>query len=228
MHHFSATAVAAVCLGLFAAQAQADTVKLTGYTYAPARNVNVQIDLPGTAQDLTYGRGAGEFSGTLNGASFKTYCLDLYENFYFGTTYTDYHLVSLAPAQAFDIGRLVTKYRADVDTAKESAAFQVALWELTYESSGSFDLFNGSFKETAANDGVRALAQSWLADLGSVSLFRVAKLESVGYTNRYGNWVPGHQDFLVTTPVPEPSTYLLMAAGLLGIGFVTRRRMSQR
>jgi len=215
---------AAACLALCAPLAHAAAVNLSGYTYGPAKSVNVNIDLPGTSYDRSYGGGAGEFTGTLNGASFQTYCLDLYEFFHFGTTYNDYHLTTIDAGRAQDIGRLVTKYRGDVDTAKESAAFQVALWELTYENSGSYDLFAGSFKETAFNDGVRALAQNWLADLGTFSNVKVFKLESLGYYNGKNQWVAGHQDFLVTTPVPEPSTTVLMIAGLVGIGFIVTRR----
>ena len=228
MRHLLSTFATAACLALCAVQAQADTVRLTDYTYTPNKSVNVQVDLAGTVDDKTYAGGAGEFEGTLNGNSFKTYCLDLYESFYFDTTYTDYHIAALAPAKAFDMGRLITKYRDGVDTAKESAAFQVALWEILYETSTTYSLFSGAFMETASNDGIRTLAQGWLSDLGSVSNVNVFKLESLGHYDSRHNWVKGHQDFLVTTPVPEPSTYALMLAGLFGIGFVVRRRSMPR
>lgn len=219
-----AAALAASGLAFASSAALADTVKLSNYTYAPAKNVNVSIDLAGSSLDRVYAGGAGEFSGTWNGATFKTYCLDLYEFFHWNTSYSTYHLVSLDPAKAFDMGRLVTKYRAGVDTSLESAAFQIALWEITYENTGIYSLTAGSFKETAANDGVRTLAQSYLSNLGSVSNVHVAKLASVGYHSASGRWVPGQQDFLVTTPVPEPSTYAMLIAGLAGIGMFARRR----
>jgi len=226
MRKLLSTSIAAACLSLGAAQAQADTVTLTGFTYNPASSVHIELNLPGTANDVAGRVGAGEFTGTLNGASFKTYCLDLHESFELGVTYTDYHLVSLDPTKAFDMGRLVTKYRDSVDTAKEAAAFQVALWEILYDAP-SYQLTSSVFRETALDNGVRALAQGWLADLGSVSNVNVFKLESLGHFDNRNQWVAGHQDFLVTTPVPEPSSYALMGAGLLAIGFVVRRR-SQR
>jgi len=37
-----------------------------------------------------------------------------------------------------------------------------------------------------------------------------------------------HQDMIFTTPVPEPTTYALMAAGLMCVGFVARRRSSKQ
>jgi hypothetical protein len=232
MSRLVATTLAAACLAACVSTAQADTVKLTGYTYSPASAVDVSINLSGRALDLTYSGKAGEFTGTLNGASFTTYCLDLYENFSFGTTYTDYHAASIAADVAYDMGRLITKYSGMVDDAVESAAFQVALWEITYETDSNYNLQKGSFRETDADGKVRELAQSWLSDLGTQNNVQVSKLESDGYYSSRHRWVAGHQDFLVvtpiTTPVPEPSTYALLAAGLLGIGFVARRRIPQR
>jgi hypothetical protein len=226
MQRLASTMLAIGCFCVLTAvttTASADTVKLTSYTYG-SKSVNVKLDPPGTALDLTYAGGAGEFKGTLNGASFNTYCLDLYEHFNWNTSYSEYHKVEIAATRAYDMGRLITKYRSGVDTALESAAFQIALWEINYETSGTYSLTSGIFKETATDSGVRTLAQSYLSNLGSFSNVHVSKLESLGYYNASHKWVAGHQDFLYTTPVPEPSTIALMTAGLVGIGFISRRR----
>lgn len=79
---------------------------------------------------------------------------------------------------------------------------------------------------------------SWKA--GSVS-FAQATGYSVRFTSlqggsgNFGNSISLFDNFRIemngelpggaTSPVPEPSTYALMALGLLGIGFATRRRM---
>jgi hypothetical protein len=82
----------------------------------------------------------------------------------------------------------------DPDTAKESAAFQVALWEIVYETAPTYNLTSGAFKETAANDGVRTLAQGWLSDLGTVSNVNVFKLESLGhYDGGFGRLLHGRR-----------------------------------
>ncbi|MEO6031146.1 MAG: PEP-CTERM sorting domain-containing protein [Burkholderiaceae bacterium] len=223
------TSIVAAGLMLAATCAQAgETVKLTGYTFGSAKSVNVKIDYAGSNPlDKSYSGGAGQFTGTLNGNSFTTYCLDLYETFHFNHTYTNYNIVALDTAKAFDIGRLMTQWGSNVDTATKSAAFQVALWEIMYDTGSLYRLSNpsqGIFSETASNNGVRALAQSYLDDLGSVSNFQVSMLQSLGHYNGDHRWVAGNQDFLITTPVPEPSTYALMLAGLAGVGFVARRR----
>ncbi|MDE2094291.1 MAG: PEP-CTERM sorting domain-containing protein, partial [Burkholderiales bacterium] len=62
-----------------------------------------------------------------------------------------------------------------------------------------------------------ALATSWLNALPGVtrSPYDLSVLES-----------SAHQDQV--TAVPEPSTFVLMATGLLGIGLVSRRRTLQQ
>ena len=231
-------AVAASLVFVATCAQASETVNLTGFTYSSPKNVNVQIDPPGFFNfPKNYSVSAGQFTGTLNGASFTTYCLDLEENFSFNTTYSDYNIVALDSKKALDIGKLMTKWGGTVDNAHESAAFQVALWEIMYDTGSNYDLTGsffhpaGVFSETSGNDGIRSLAQSYLSDLGAVTSFQVSLLQSVDHyvgQGRHKTFVPGTQDFLVATPtvtpVPEPSTYALMLAGLAGVGFVARRR----
>jgi hypothetical protein len=37
-----------------------------------------------------------------------------------------------------------------------------------------------------------------------------------------------HQDLIFTTAVPEPGTYALLGAGLVCVGFLSRRRASKQ
>lgn len=196
-----------------AAPAFADTVNLSGFTLPPASSV--------TVGSPNYSGQAGQFTGMLNGESFLTYCTDLSQTFNFNTTYTDYSVVDGVTAWGFtksqDLDRVVSAmmtapYPTDSAT---SAVAQSMIWEIIYETSGSYDFGGGTFTVTSGDAAVTAALGNinWPALPNEPILYHVDKLYS-----------PDHQDFMRITAVPEPSTYALFAAGLMGVGFVARRR----
>lgn len=196
-----------------AAPAFADTVNLSGFTFTPATSVSVSSP--------NYSGQAGQFTGLLNGNSFVTYCTDLAQSFAFNTNYTDYTVVSGVSAwgaqRSLDLDRWISwndQFAYPTDAAM-SAAVQAAVWEILYETSGSYDLAGGTFVATSGDSAT----QTWM---NSVNW---AGLSSVNVTQHVDQlYSREHQDFLVMTAVPEPSTYALFAAGLAGIGFIARRR----
>jgi hypothetical protein len=202
--------------------AAADTVRITGLTYGYA-----SIDTTLTGYVAT-----GQMQGQHNGASFTTYCTDVFENVYLNTTYSDYFVAANGSTYGFThqqadlLGRLYTVAdngtTSRVDTTNESVAFQLAVWELLYETSGSYNVTGGNFyAQGGGNSTQRSLANSWLASAASLvdSQFSVARLASVATPNS-----AGHQDLILVGAVPEPSSYVLMLAGLSAVGFVVRRR----
>ncbi len=220
--------IALACLAFAAAHAKADSLDFTGFANG-YQTVHFAVQ---SSQGNTAGyTAAGGFSASLNGgASFTTYCIDLYEYIRFSdAAYTNYQLVdgsmhAFANAQAdSDIGKLFTYAASAVTTAIGQSAFQIAVWELAYETSGNYNVGTGNatfFGGSAASSGALAQANSWLQALGTVtSTVNVWALDS----KRVGNRI-GYQDQVFAAPVPEPTTYALMAAGLLSVGFVARRR----
>jgi hypothetical protein len=215
------------CLVLGAAQAQATLVQFQGFANG-SRSVNFALSSPNvTTSGFTE---AGGFTALVdNTRTVTTYCVDLYESLGFGTTYTNYNLVD-GSLHAFkntradtDIGKLFSAGHV-VNSATTQAAFQIAVWELAFETNTTYDVTSGSarfFGGTAADTGgALSLASDWLGQLNSITnTSDVQVLESITQRN-----IQGHQDQVFVNRVPEPSSVTLAVAALLGLGFVTRRR----
>lgn len=207
---------AAVSMGA----ALADPVTFTGFANG-SQTVRGVLSDPNSPRDLTVS--AGGFSTLWGGQSFVSYCVDFYQWLPgFGSTNTSYSLTdagSFFGSRLDAVGRLFSGRAAEVDTAVEQAAFQIALWEIRYEASGNaFDTSSGAAVFSDAGDDARSLAQTYLNGLA-------------GYSNTYDVRVLAsgtNQDVVFAAPVPEPSTYALMLAGLAAVGFMARRRNAQR
>jgi hypothetical protein len=225
-HQFShskiaSKAVLVIALGFTAAtSAQADTVNLSNFTFLPA--VSISVSTP------NYSGQAGQFSGHLNGNSFVTYCTELTQSFYFNTTYNDYSVVDGATAwgatrsQALNHLMSAANFYAVPTDAAQSAAVQAAVWEVLYETSGTYDLNAGTFKATSAN----LTTQGYLSALNASTW---ANLPNVPITHKVDQlYSPGQQNFMVITSVPEPESYAMLLAGLGLIGTIARRRSQQK
>jgi hypothetical protein len=156
-----------------------------------------------------------------SGGSFAAWCVDIYSWLNTTSTGSSYTLTpggtffGGSPSKVTDLERLASQYLASVNTVAESGAFQLAVWEIVYENSGSYGLGTGNFQVASASGGAIATANSWLSALGSgvptMSLSVWASSSS--------------QDLAVfTSAVPEPEIYAMMAAGLGLLGFVGRKR----
>jgi hypothetical protein len=100
-------------------------------------------------------------------------------------------------------------------SAVESAALQVAIWEVLYDTA-SPNLTSGQFRLTSGGL-VQTIAQGYLDDLmanngKATALFFLA--------------VDGKQSFI--TMVPEPASLFLFGSGLLSLGVMAKRRRAKK
>lgn len=214
--------IALVCAFGLATEARAHDVTFTGFVNG-SKTVTFTLSAPDVAASGTVY--AGGFATILDlSPSFETYCVDLYQHISFGALYHEYgapgttHVFANNRAYA-DLGRLYANAGV-VDTSVKEAAFQIAVWEIAYETTpGAYSLGSGSATfsggTAAGPNGALDQAATWLAGLGNGVGRNISVIES-----------PDHQD-VIFAPVPEPSTYMLMVAGLLATAEISRRKRKQ-
>lgn len=202
-------------LTLVSTQSLASTASVSFLSTNTGTPLNLTLPAAGTT---TY------FSGSLNidvgGTSFLAYCVDP-SQFATGTSLAYGVSSTLSPpftgSQSGWVSNLYSQsYASTNGSGTNSAAFQLALWELANDDGV---LNTGSVRATSPSGTTEALAASMINN---------AKTGAAG-SNHYSFTLytnAQYQDYLVAsvTPVPEPESYAMLLAGLGLMGAVVRRR----
>lgn len=210
---------------LCATAARADLLKATGFAVG---SQNVTLTSPGFVLGPTVHAGAFNLNPP---AGIIAYCIDIFQTLSFGSLYNDYATTSLAAdgglssARKSEISQLFHGfYDTSLTSSTNSAAFQLALWEIVYEKDGNPLNVDGASPDKggtyATNPSTPAAvittADAWLAGLGSFPT------DLDGFTTYRS---ARHQDLIsYHGHVPEPATWTLLVAGLGLLASISRRR----
>jgi MYXO-CTERM domain-containing protein len=236
MTNFLIRSAAAAVLAGSALGAQALTLNLTGFAQGAQ---TVTLTQAGSAVNLgTFG--AGAFTGSLSGGTgfdanpFYTYCVEVTQNFSFGSPLGGYSIVDGASYFSTNfganaalivqrLGRLFTHLQGISlpDDTQTSAAIQYAVWESIYETGTTASFNSGSMSSSGAfrftaNANTITEATNLLAAASAVT------------TNRYSISVlrnAERQDFLLirANEVSAPGSLALVALGLVAAAGLRRR-----
>jgi hypothetical protein len=201
---------------LLSVEAVALPLVVTGFEY-PSSPTTARIQNGSPAVNANVH--AGGFLTDAGGNSFTSWCVDIFQNTYFGQTVNDYTLTdgatALGAARTDALGRLATQALSSVTNAASSGAFQLAIWEIVNETPGSaYSLTDGNFRASSVTNGSLALAQGWLSNLGSLNQYAVSV------------WRSGSRQDLATfdrVTVPEAGSLTMLGLGLVA-AVVARRR----
>jgi hypothetical protein len=233
MSAFAKRMATAMLLGSASLMAQSATVNFTGWAFGNGNIVHVTTPahngLAGAFKGSVNFSAAEEAAGFVDilGNGFIAYCVEINEHFNLPSgDMSGYSVVGassfirsfdntlLGEAKANRIGQLMSYVAADpqrVDTAAESTALQLAIWNLVYDSDNQIGA--GSFHETGAS-AFSALANGFLSDS-----LAVQNRYEVSFLSKRGS-----QDFLLLRELPEPASLALACTALAAMGSISRRR----
>jgi hypothetical protein len=199
-----------LCLAISAFKVDALPVTFTGFANGYQQ---VTFSVPGASGAAA----TGGFVTNNEGQTFISYCVDLFQYLpawgQINQTYTPINAATFFADRFDDVGRLFSGFSSAVSgNALNSAAFQIALWEIRYEATqGAYDVSSGTAVFTA-NAAVIEQAQFWLSQLGNMNNHVSLNVLTSGV----------NQDVVWETP--EPPVWTLMLVSVLGlIGWSKRR-----
>lgn len=220
MKRFLLGAVAALTIMLPGAASAATQINVTGASFAVGSDNGVLHFATSPFNNQSVGIGEFKLAGTdvatNAAATFYTYCVDIFHSLSLPGVFDVTPLSQLySGTRATNINKILAN--TNPANADQSAAVQMALWEVAFETSASLDVTSGAFYIDGGNSATaRALANSYLASLPTwqVSPSKTAMLL----------YSPTRQSQVFLSSVPEPSTWGMLVFGFGVAGFALRGR----
>lgn len=212
MNRFKTTLLAAACLAIAAATpAHAGQVTYSSYSVLNGQNVTLNDAKLGITNEAA---GSGQI--TLSGANtpggmIATWCVDIAHILQGSGSFTTGGFLDGAVGNK--VNALITHVAPELSTkANSSSALQVAIWQTKYGNDLTVSASNTDITKLAGDYTSYVNNGTWTADPTK----RVAVLAGVS----------GNQDqaYLTSVPVPEPASVAVVAASLVGLGLIRRKR----
>ncbi len=227
MKSFAFAAAAALSIAV-PSVSHATTINVNSYSFAlGSQDGTLHLTAGGPFNGTTANFGQFKLDGTNASAgnvavTFYTYCVDLNQALLIPGTFTIQPLSTLFSAAT---SLNMTKLLANVTptNADQSAAMQLAMWELAFDANAIKDVQGGAnqgqFWATAGSSATaRTLANGYLANLGAWTV------PVGGQAQLLYNAQNQSQIFYAVAAVPESATWGMMIIGFGIVGASMRRR----
>lgn len=159
----------------------------------------------------------------------QAWCIDIYDDLNLPATFTEEPASAvLDPTTLSRISALISNGAPSTTNPStsnnvSSAALQIAIWEVEYETTGTFNVSNGSFQLTGSGYGsLAAVTAQANLDIQNVLSGTWAASTNYSYVAAVDP-ADSNQTLILAVPVSEASAASVMLAGIVGMAFIRRR-----